>query len=79
MTHREEPGAGVQALQLRPGEHGSRDVGQVGEDLMDVGGPLKGVVVHQEGNPVDATTMRTALTRVAVKCCNNINLPTRID
>lgn len=57
VTHREKPGPGIQALQLGPGKHGSRVFGPVGENLMDVGGPLQGVVVHQEGNPIRATTM----------------------
>lgn len=57
MTHREEPGPGVQALQFGPGEHGGRGVSPVGENLVDVGGPSQGVVMHQEGHAVKTTTV----------------------
>lgn len=53
-THGEEPGAGVQALQLRPREHGRRSVRPVGEGLVHVGGASQRVVVHQERDAVNA-------------------------
>lgn len=63
-THREEPGAGVQPLELGPGEHGSRGVGLVGENMLDVGGAPQSAIVHQEGHPVVAVTMTTLHTAV---------------
>lgn len=51
-THRQEPVPGVQPLQLIPGEHGSRGIGPVWENLVDVGGPSQSVVMHQERHPV---------------------------
>lgn len=57
-AHREEPGPGVQPFQFGPGEHGRWGVGPIRENLVDVGGPLQGAVVHQERNPIRATTMK---------------------
>ena len=63
-SHREEPVAGVELLQLGPGEQGGVLLGAVGEHLVHVRGPPQGGVMHQEGN-----TVVTVDTRVCVCVC----------
>lgn len=60
-AHRQEPGAGIQAFQLSPGEHGRRRIGPVGKNLTNVGRPLQCPVVHQEGDAVVAGARKDAL------------------
>lgn len=55
-THGEEPGSGVEALQLAPAEQGGGRVGSVGEDVLNVGGPTQRLIVHQEGDSVHTAT-----------------------